>query len=150
MVETYYTFLVNNLLDFCEIIDPLTNLNINDPYKYLNIYKRYKMISCGRDPQSKFYNKYIPYYKLCPIIEVENKKILMIYYQIENKFMIDSISIHDELGVSDIQQIDESEEHHDDYVSQWLFIEEINLTDKRNKIINNIFNIKEEDIDLFD
>ena len=62
------------------------------------------LVDDARDPTSKYYNKYIPYYEAAPIISVEDNKLILLNFMIED-FYVDSELIYDENGITEIEQM---------------------------------------------
>jgi hypothetical protein len=104
LTQIYYKFKVENLTDYCDVIHPGTNIRISDPLNYIKLGKEYLTVDDARDPTSKFYNKYIPYYEAAPIISVEDNKLILLNFCIED-FYDDSELILDENGFAEIERL---------------------------------------------
>lgn len=132
----YYTFLVENILEYCEIIDIKSMNSIDDTTNIIQMNKRYKLISFASDENGPFFMKKIPYHALSPILEVEKGRLVMLYYYLMYNTDSNIITIHDDVGVCDIQEMDSLYDHHRNWESHWLMIEDINYV--RNSKIDDI------------
>jgi hypothetical protein len=133
-MEEYYTFTSPDFISKCEFVDTLTGKNI-DPTNYINLNKRYKLIDWARDPQSPYYDKYIPYYVSAPILECENNKIITVTFMIEDFYDDEVTTIHDDIGVCELENIKTP--------PNWYKYEGIDLSENRNEKINKILEIED-------
>ena len=135
-MDTFFIFEVNNLLDYTAFIDPYTLNQISDPFKYIKIGVEYKVVDFASSSYSKFYNKYIPYYMAAPIIQVDENKLIMLYYEIEDFYKDDLIiSTNDENGIVELEEFPTKR--------VWLDVVHKNLSQSRNSSINEILELQD-------
>lgn len=136
MLITYYTFTLPNFTEKCDFMDTISK-SVIDPKKYIKLNKRYKEVYYARDPQCPYYDKYIPYYVNAPIIEAEGGRLITVTYTIEDFYDDDEIiTIHDEIGLCELEEIKYTESQLD-----WIKIETEDTSQIRNSKINQILNI---------
>lgn len=133
--ETFLIFKLHNLTDYCEFINPYLNKPQSDPLKYIKVGKEYKVVDFARSPDSKFYNKYIPYYKSAPIIKDDIGRLIMIYYD-SSDFLKDTVLTYDENGFVELEDFPTND--------FWLTIIDRDISKMRNEKINDILGIKED------
>lgn len=146
MTTYYYAFLLPTFIEMCDFCDSLSKSAI-EPEKYIKLNKRYKEVYYPKDPQSPYYDKYIPYYENATIIEAEGGKLITVSYMIEDFFDDgEIITIHDELGMCELQEIKDTESQLD-----WIKIETEDFLQIRNNKINQVLNINlSEDLPSFE
>lgn len=141
MIEEYYTFLLPDFINKCELRDTITGKNV-DPNFYINLNKRYRVLYYARDPKCPYYDKYIPYYISSPIIEAENNKLITVTYMLEDFYDdIETTIINDEYGMCELEDIKIEKN------TNWYKFESIDISENRNNKINQILeleDIKEE------
>ena len=118
-MEVYYEFLVENIDDFCNVLDPETKEGI-DFSDYIILNKKYRMVSWARSEFSPYYHRHIPFYASCPVLEVEGGKLIMLYYYIYDQLPITNF-VYDEIdGICEIEEIGATDDYFNEWESQWL------------------------------